>query len=217
MEACDGLDNNCNSSIDDSSSCKISALLWGTGGASGITSIASYLMATGKFTKVDTSTATTNNLSTLINYDAVLFYTNSSSGSDSNNGNVLADYADTGRRLVVCTFAWANQGGNTLSGRLITGQLSPFVLTGTSLYKDATIGNKDSASAFVSGVNAITGRYRDAVTLVSGATSYATWSDGYPLIARKGNVVGVNLFPDDSYGAVSGDFKQLFINALTVK
>ncbi|MFM7200230.1 MAG: putative metal-binding motif-containing protein [Myxococcota bacterium] len=217
IEACDGLDNNCNGGIDDSSSCKISALLWGTGGASGITSIASYLMATGKFTKVDTSTATNNTLSTLVNYDAVLFYTNGSSGSDSTNGNVLADYADTGRRLVVCTFSWANQGNNTLSGRLITGQLSPFVLTATTLYKDATISNKDSSSAFVSGVNSITGMYRDAVTLVSGATSYATWSDGYPLIARKGNVVGVNLFPDDSYGGVSGDFKQLFINALVTK
>jgi hypothetical protein len=60
----------------------------------------------------------------------------------------------------------------------------------------------------------VTGYFRDDVTLTSGATLLASWPDGTPMEAIKGNVVAVNLFPDDSFGEVGGDYRQLFIDAL---
>ncbi len=52
------------------------------------------------------------------------------------------------------------------------------------------------------------------MTLSAGAVERGTWSDGEPLLATKGNVVGINLFPDGSWGNVSGDYQPLFANAL---
>ena len=63
-------------------------------------------------------------------------------------------------------------------------------------------------------MSSVSGYFHDNVSLVAGATSRAAWSDGESLLATKGNVVGVNLFPDDGYGSVGGNYRQLFVNAL---
>jgi hypothetical protein len=43
----------------------------------------------------------------------------------------------------------------------------------------------------------------------------ASWSDGNPLEAvSTSGVTGINLFPDDAYGYVTGDYVRLFANAL---
>lgn len=192
-----------------------SVLVWATGNSGGDTSdVASWLMASGSFSSVDSTDDLNVPLSTLLNYDKVLFFTNSGGDPDA-NGDVLADYADAGRRLVLATFSWANQGDNTLGGRLIADEISPFLVEGSSLYTSVTLGSTDG-SAYWSGVNAISGLYHDDVMLSTGATLHGSWSDGEPLLASKGNVAAVNLFPDDSYGNVSGDYRQLFVNALTV-
>ena len=191
-------------------------LVWSTGNGGGDTgAIAGWLQASGEFDSVTGIDQTNLGLSDLLNYDRVLFFTNGSGGSDPNNGDVLADFADTGRRLVVATFSWADQGGNTLGGRFISDEISPFVVNGGSLYSNATIGSTDG-SFYWNGVNSIDGYYRDNVALTSGSVLHGSWSDGVPLVADKGNVAAVNLFPDDSYGNVSGDHRQLFVNALAV-
>lgn len=73
----------------------------------------------------------------------------------------------------------------------------------------------NDGSAFFAGVNSLGGYYHDRVTVAPGATLRGSWSDGTSLLAVKGNVVGVNLFPDDGYGQLSGDYKTLFVNSLT--
>lgn len=189
-------------------------LVWSMGNS--LTSsqlIADWLNASGSFTSVTAYDGTALTLTDLAPYQEVFFYSNG--GGDPLVGNVLADFADTGRRLVISTFAYANQGGNTLGGRIITDLISPVVLTGSTLYTNATIGSTDG-SAFFTGVSAISGHYRDNVVPVTGATVHATWSDGVPLLTTKDNVVAISLFPDDTVGALSGDYKQLFINSLTV-
>lgn len=191
-------------------------LVWSTGNSSGNTAgIASWLQASGEFDSVTGIDQTNMSLGDLLAYDRVLFFTNSSGDSDPANGDVLADFADTGRRLVVATFSWADQGGNTLGGRLISDGLSPFEFVGTSLYTNATLGSTDG-SYYFDGVSGITGFYRDNVALTSGAVLRGSWSDGVPAVADKGNVAGINLFPDDSFGQVSGDNRQLFVNSLKV-
>ena len=190
-------------------------LVWSTGNPGGDTpGVAAWLMASGEFASVTGIDQTNMTFAQLDSYDRVLFFTNSSSNSDPNNGNVIADFADTGKRLVVATFSWADQGGNTLQGRFITSQISPFVLQGGSLYSNQTMNWNDGDPALFTGVASIAGYYHDNVTLTPGAVQNATWTDGEPLVATKNNVVAVNLFPDDSYNQVSGDHRQLFVNAL---
>jgi MYXO-CTERM domain-containing protein len=189
-------------------------LVWSTGGnTANAQAVAAWIQASNQFTSVTGLDQTTVPLSTLVGYDRLLFFTNGSTGSDPNNGNVLSSYAATGRRLVLATFSWADQGGNTLGGAIITNQESPFVLQGGSLYTNVTMASNDSSAMF-SGVTSLSGYYHDNVTLTPGAVQRGTWSDGEPLVAQKNNIVAVNLFPDDSYGSIGGDYMQLFVNAL---
>ncbi|GMU35836.1 MAG: hypothetical protein KJ057_01615 [Phycisphaerae bacterium] len=191
-------------------------LVWSTGNPNNQTqAIAAWIQASGRFgSVVGENDDDGKSLAELQAYDAVLYFTNGCGGDMNANGDVLADYADTGARLVVAVFAWANQGCNTLGGRFINDEISPYVFEGGSLYTNANLDANDG-SCYFDDVNSLTGLFRDNVRLTSGAVERGRWSDGEPLVAVKGNVVGVNLFPDDAYGNVSGDIRPLFINALS--
>ena len=189
-------------------------LVWSSGNVGSTAAVASWVQSLGGFTSVTGLDADTLTFAQLDAYDRVLYFSNTS--SDSSNvarGDVLADFADTGKRLVLATFSWANQGGNTLAGRIISDALSPFAVGGSSLYSNVSMSTND-ASAFFAGVSSVSGLFHDDVTVVADATSRASWSDGESLLATKGNVVGVNLFPDDAFGNLGGDYRQLFVNAL---
>jgi len=190
-------------------------LVWGTGNADGSTQgVADYVMASGYFNSVTASDNSFETLATLTGYDSVLYFSNTNADSDPVAiGDVLADYADTGRRLVIATFSWANQGGNTLAGRIIDEEISPFIVGGISLYTNVIMDSNDGHAIFAN-VDAISGYFHDDVTLSTGAEQHATWSDGEPLAADKGNVVAINLFPDDFWGNVDGDYQALFANSL---
>jgi hypothetical protein len=189
------------------------ALVWSTGNPGGNTQgVANYIH--GCYSTIDAINIDIIPLATLLNYDAVVYFSNNGGTQDPTQiGDVLADYADTGRRLVLCTFSWAGQGGNSLGGRIVTGQISPLLATAGSLYSTVTMLSNDG-SGYFAGVNSVTGYYHDSVVPTSGATLRGVWSDGMPLLADKGNVVGVNLFPDDYWGQIGGDYQRLFQNAL---
>lgn len=191
------------------------ALVWATGnGGAGTAGVAAYIQRLGCFTSVDAMDADFVPLSTLQNYDAVLYFSNSSSTQDPNAiGDVLADYSDTGKRLVVATFAWAEQGSNTLGGRFITQGISPLLANGGSLYSNVTMASNDG-SCYFDNVRSVSGFYHDNVIPSAGAVVHGTWSDGMPLLADKANVVAVDLFPDDSFGNIGGDYAQMFANAM---
>lgn len=192
------------------------ALVWATGNqGAGTAGVAAYIQSHGGcFDRVDAMDTDFVPLSTLMNYDAVLYFSNSSGSQDPNAiGDVLADYADTGRRLVVATFSWADQGANTLGGRFISDEISPFLVNGSSLYRNVTMSNHDG-SCYFTGVSSVSGYFHDNVRLSTGAVQHATWSDNYPMLADKGNVVAISLFPDDSFGNIGGDYQQLFGNSM---
>lgn len=189
-------------------------LVWSTGNSLGGTqSVANYLTASGSFSSV-TAFDGTRVLSDLTAYQAILFFTNSNSSTDPVAiGNTLAAFANSGRGLVLATFSWANQGSNTLGGDIITQGLSPFVFNGTSLYTNVTMASNTGGGLF-NGVTSLNGYYHDAVTLTSGSTLLASWSDGRPLEAQRGNIIGINLFPDATAGSLSGNYQALFSNAV---
>ncbi len=176
--------------------------------------VAAWLQASGAFTSVTGLNGNSFSASQFAAYDQVLFFTNGG-GDSTGNGDALALFAQSGKRLVVTTFSWAQQGGNTLGGNFISGGYSPFTSFGGSAYTSVTMAGNDGSS-FFSGVSSLNGLYHDRVQASAGSILRGTWSDGTALLATKGNVVGVNLFPDDSWGQVSGNNRQLIINALSV-
>lgn len=149
-------------------------------------------------------------------YNVVLLYSNYAQGF-AGFGDQLADYLDAGGRMVAATFL-----PQTLSpefsqsyGRLQSGGYLPWT-SYQSNYSTSTLGSYDASTGIFDGVNTLTGYYRDIVTTGPDTNVLGYWADGAPLVAvnQKG-VVGVFLFPNDSYGLVSGDYNRLFANTLT--
>lgn len=151
-------------------------------------------------------------------YDAVLVYSNGAVGY-AGFGNALADYVDAGGGLVAATFLFQTIGGGYGQnyGRLQTDGYLPYD-SYLSNYSGSTLGANNAGHAIMSGplaVNSVTGSYRDLVTLSNDAELVASWADGAPLVAvDSSSVVGVFLFPNNSYGGVGGDYLNLFGNAL---
>jgi hypothetical protein len=94
--------------------------------------------------------------------------------------------------------------------------------TGFSTYFDpVTLGNISNAtlgsctfSPLCNGVTTLNSQFRENLTVSSGATLAATWSDGTPLIAYKGRAVGVAAYVGDRYGfSWSGQYAQVITNA----
>ncbi len=188
-------------------------LVWATGESFPLGT--SYLDSSGAFDSVTTVLSnSTLSFSTLNSYDKVLYYSNSSSGVDATSvGDVLADFVDTGKRLVLATFSWANQGGNTLGGRIVSDELSPYAVAGNSLYTSETMASNDG-SVWFDGVNNLNVYFHDDVALTSGAVSHGTYTDGRSILATKGNVVGLNMFPNEAWGNIGGDYQRLAVNSL---
>ena len=191
-------------------------LVWATGNATLDTpGVAQYLMDSGFFDAVDSlEQNAVVPLSQLILYDAVVYFSQQSEDQDPDAiGDVLADFADTGRCLVLTTFAWANQGNNTLGGRIIDDEISPFVFDGVSLYTWTDMASNDGSSLF-DGVTSLSTYFHDDVVLSEDAILRASWDDSSPLAASKRNVIGVNFFPDSSGGGLFFDYDALLANAI---
>ena len=190
--------------------------VFSTGNSQGNTdAVASWIYESGRFSSVlgfDAPSPYALTFDQLNAFDRVLFFTNTD-GDSVGNGDVLAKFADTGKRLVVATFSWAQQGGNTLGGRFLDEGYSPFTSFGGTANSPSTMDWNDKTPLFT-GVAELSGTLRDRVQASSGFNLNATWSDGYALVASKGNVIGVNLFPGSSSVNPGGDYQQLFVNAL---
>jgi len=171
----------------------------------------SKLMGTGDFSAVDLIDchSTTPSLATLQGYSGVMVWSDNTFANSAALGDNLADYADGGGTVVLAAFGDTTVGGAyQVEGRLRTSSYSPFVpgtaVSGTQMTLAADVpGNQllNGVSSFNGGTNS----WHDAVTLNSGATQVAHWTDGTPLVAFKGNVVGLNFFPYSS-DSVSGDW-----------
>ena len=200
----------------ESGSIKVAVL--GAETAPDLADIQAYLAPFSDFVVLDTFdvSASTPSLSTLLDYDAVLVFSDYSCADAIALGDVLADYVDVGGGVVLATFAWYGSPYG-LQGRIMTTDYSPLERTGGSLYANATLDWYDSGHPIMEGVSAVKGYYRDNVGLTAGAALVANWSDGYPFVATKGQVVGVSLFPVERAGDPeewTGDVPTLFHNAL---
>ncbi|MDZ7292746.1 MAG: S8 family serine peptidase [candidate division KSB1 bacterium] len=148
------------------------------------------LMATGLFSSVTIIDAATTipTLAQLRNYDAVLVWRNLRFLNDTQIGDVLADYVDSGGGVVLGM--WAMVTPNTIAGRF--NSQNYWVITPSDLSASgfASLGTVfDSSHPIMANVRSFNGgssSYRPGTTtLVSGATLIANWSDGKPLVATR--------------------------------
>jgi hypothetical protein len=179
-----------------------------------VTSVHDYLVPFSDLAVVDIIDvgSSTPSLSTLLGYDAVLVFNSLTFDDTVALGDVLADYVDAGGGVVLATFVWYGPTWD-LEGRITT-DYSPFAQADDSLYAWADLGSYNSSHPIMEGVTAISGYYRDNVTLTAGAELVAEWNDTAPFVAIKGNVVGITLFPAPVVTPWTGDVPTLVHNAL---
>jgi len=111
------------------------ALLGSESMASYVTDVQTYLSSFSDLIVIDIVDVRTStpSLATLLNYDTVLVWSDSSFFNSVALGDVLADYVDLGGGVVLATFSWYGPTWD-LEGRMMT-DYSPFVQAGRNLYK----------------------------------------------------------------------------------
>jgi hypothetical protein len=188
------------------------ALLGSESTASYVTDVQTYLSSFSDLAVIDIVDVrlSTPSLATLLNYDAVLVWSDSDFFNPVALGNILANYVDAGGGVVLATFSWYGPSFD-LEGRMMT-DYSPFVQAGDNLYTTANLGTYDSSHPIMQGVTTVSEYYRDDVTLATDAVQIAAWDDGVPFVATKGRVVGMTLFPPPLQW--TGDVPTLIHNAL---
>ena len=128
-------------------------------------------------------------------------------------GNVLADYADAGGRVIEAVACFGTGGGWELQGRFVLDGYEPFV-HGSPEFLAHSLGSFDDNHPIMYSVTTLTDGMPVAVTLQPGAEWVADWNNGTPLVATKDiYTVGINIFAFDT-GDWTGDVPLLFHNAI---
>jgi uncharacterized repeat protein (TIGR01451 family) len=203
--------------------------IYGADSVSWNADVRTNIVATGLFNNsdVDIFDATTNplpTLSQLLQYGAVMIWTDGSFGNPTGFGNVLADYVDKGGGVVVGAYAWYAT-GSTIAGRLTNylpltqGPLATTVAHMTFVPDLASHPLLQGVVTFDGG----TYSRRHTITPRAGTTLVAHWTDGLPLVAfnhlTNGTVVGLNFRPTstavNTFGWQAGtDGGHLLANAM---
>ena len=129
-------------------------------------------------------------------------------------GNILADYVDAERGLVMTTKTFCSgwKSSTAVQGRLLNEDYFPFnvgYFSGTS----ASLGTSNQSHPIMRGVTNATGNSLAEITVADGANLIASWNNGLPFIATKGrNVVAVNIFVSLP-GGWTGDIPLVLRNA----
>lgn len=146
-------------------------------------------------------------------YDVIVPFSNAGWADAATLGNYLAEYLFSGGGVVVgFNFDWSSA-PFALAGNWQSGGYSPFNADGTSLFVDGTLGAALPGHPLLAGITSLNAHYRQTLTAAAGASVIAAWNDAKPLIARKGNAIGVSAYVGDYPASWSGDFAKLIVNA----
>jgi HYR domain len=167
------------------------------------------------FSRVDTIDvqATTPPLPTLLNYDALLTWTNSSYNNAAGLGDVLAAYVDQNRGVVQSPFSFSVPSTPLLGGSWQANGYRPLAEASPVTGNGLTLVPLAPGHAVLSGVSNFhggTGSHHGGSVTPDGAPQViAAWSDGSPLVAlgtadSGGRLVGLNMYPPSS--DVGGNF-----------
>lgn len=182
-----------------------------------LSTVASGLTGTGKFTSVTTINNTSSlTAADLLAFDAVLTWSDNFYGNPTGLGDALKAYVDAGGGVVAATYAfsnpWALHGGITTSGYL------PFLVGGTGTDPGSSLvaslpGDPVFDGIDLGSISFFTNSNYNNPVLDAGATLLATNGSGVNMIARNanGNVIAANMYPGQGG---TGDFFNLFGNML---
>jgi hypothetical protein len=162
------------------------------------------------FTRVDSVNVLTATpaLGTLLDYDAVLTWSNYSYNNGAALGDILADYVDQDNGVVQSAFSFdAEDTTRSLAGRWTGGGYRPLTEAPVVMAENQTLVPQAPDHEILSNVSGFNGGMRSfhssPVALGAATTLVASWSDGQPLAAAgtgpvAGRVVGLNLYPPSS-------------------
>lgn len=167
-------------------------------GNNSVEGLQAKLLATGLFGNVDlisvSDPGSTPSLATLNHYASVLSYTNYPLDDPTALGDVLADYADGGRGVVLAAYGLGDAsvpfGSTGFAGRITTPGYSPLVVSGDLSDLDGALTALVPGDPVFAGVDlAGLTYYHDASfgmpALDAGATLLATDGSGVNLLARS--------------------------------
>ncbi len=155
----------------------------------------------------------TPSLAQLQAYDIVITWSNYVFGDPIAIGNVLADYVDSGGRVIDMEFAIDPSWG--MQGRFRAEQYSA-MSCGGCIYTTASLGTFNPTHPIMQGVTAASDLYRAGGTaLTPGSTEVARWSDGNIFVAAKddGTVVTINAYAG-VYLQWTGQIDQVVHNSI---
>lgn len=134
-------------------------------------------------------------------------------------GDMMADFVDAGGLVVRASFM-----GPAGAGRIASPGYGPLKGNSGSIFDNpACLGSFDSSNKIMAGVTSICAdTFRgDWAGVDPGATLVASWDDDLPFVAINAmeNVIDISVYPSTSWEPphVTGDYKQLFRNALAYR
>lgn len=152
----------------------------------------------------------TPTLNEILPYHTIIAMNNTPYADPVAIGNVLADYVDAGRGLILTVATFAS--GWEIKGRLLDDGYFPFNI-GYGPVGAATLGTFDPDHPIMQGVTTAYGDLLADVTVANGAELVASWNTGWPLVATKGkNVAAVNIYVTEP-GFWTGDIPLILHNA----
>jgi len=146
-------------------------------------------------------------------YDMLLVWTNYTPQNGVALGDVLAEYAETGKGIVALEFAFTTGWG--VSGRFIS-EYSPFGVTSTG-YMQVSLGDYDDGHPLMQDVSSLGDYFVFQVPVQNDGEVVAWWNNGWPAVAYNSenpNIVGINAYvgyPDRQW---TGDMLQLVLNSV---
>ena len=99
-----------------------------------------------------------------------------------------------------------------INGRWYADGYSPFQYAVQLVNSQSSLGSHDAAHPLMQGVTTLDDNYRLGVTLSTGATQVAAWTDALPLAAYKGDVVAINAYLGPA-ATWTGQFSRVIVNA----
>jgi hypothetical protein len=166
------------------------------------------LQKTGFFSRIDAIDvgSTTPALGALVEYDAVLTWSNAAYASPSELGTVLSDYVDQGGGVVQAPLSFEVAAGKHLEGRWVSMRYRPFSEASASSAAGLTPLANLQGHVILAGVTLFSApggsQYHAPLNLDAATTRVATWSNNEPLIAlvteSRKRIVGFNLYPPAS-------------------
>ena len=190
-----------------------------------VQTLKSALVATGFFRDEDITIlaigqSSTPNLSTILEFGAVLVFSNSSFRNPDLLGDTLADYVDQGGKVVLSTYVFSQPW--RIGGRIMQPGMSPFEVSNARFRTTGVLdlANSDTTHPILAGVNSssyfVNSNYTNPV-LTDGSTLVASDTGGNNLIAvnSSNNIVGISIF--GGFAGIccsSGEVNLIFANAL---